>query len=194
MKVPNFPDGQKSNDKQTPFVCFLFHYSTIHFGQRFAHSYHITAKVHLFFDISKFYVLCASKVANEYYTNDQKKSEQYHYPHSEVVKISIQISPKTAIMWAFTDLFELCPNLKFLMSQFAAHPINLVAPPLFPLDGLEGVYGPKNKEPRRARTHRGSQKRRLPTLAHTGCTTIGAAGLNFPVRNGKGWNPSTIAT
>ena len=26
------------------------------------------------------------------------------------------------------------------------------------------------------------------------CSTIGAIGLNFPVRNGKGWNPDAITT
>ena len=37
------------------------------------------------------------------------------------------------------------------------------------------------------------QKRRLPTLPRV-CSTIGADGLNFSVRNGKRWNPDTITT
>ena len=38
-----------------------------------------------------------------------------------------------------------------------------------------------------------SKKRRLPTLPRV-CSTIGADGLNFSVRNGKRWNPDTITT
>ena len=38
-----------------------------------------------------------------------------------------------------------------------------------------------------------SWKRRLPTLPRV-CSTIGAGGLNFSVRNGKRWNPATITT
>ena len=38
-----------------------------------------------------------------------------------------------------------------------------------------------------------SKKRRLPTLPRV-CSTIGAGGLNFSVRNGKRWNPATITT
>ena len=34
-----------------------------------------------------------------------------------------------------------------------------------------------------------SRRRRRPTLPPSG-STIGADGLNFPVRNGKGWTPS----
>ena len=37
------------------------------------------------------------------------------------------------------------------------------------------------------------KRRRLPTLPRV-CSTIGAGGLNFSVRNGKRWNPATIAT
>ena len=37
------------------------------------------------------------------------------------------------------------------------------------------------------------KKRRLPTLPRV-CSTIGAGGLNFSVRNGKRWNPATITT
>ena len=37
------------------------------------------------------------------------------------------------------------------------------------------------------------KKRRLPTLPRV-CSTIGADGLNFSVRNGKRWNPDTITT
>ena len=37
------------------------------------------------------------------------------------------------------------------------------------------------------------KKRRLPTLPRV-CSTIGAGGLNCSVRNGKRWNPATIAT
>ena len=37
------------------------------------------------------------------------------------------------------------------------------------------------------------EKRRLPTLPRV-CSTIGADGLNFSVRNGKRWNPDTITT
>ena len=38
-----------------------------------------------------------------------------------------------------------------------------------------------------------AEKRRLPTLPRV-CSTIGAGGLNFSVRNGKRWNPATITT
>ena len=37
------------------------------------------------------------------------------------------------------------------------------------------------------------QKRRLPTLPRV-CSTIGAGGLNFSVRDGKRWNPATVTT
>ena len=37
------------------------------------------------------------------------------------------------------------------------------------------------------------EKRRLPTLPRV-CSTIGAGGLNCSVRNGKRWDPATIAT
>ena len=37
------------------------------------------------------------------------------------------------------------------------------------------------------------KKRRLPTLPRV-CSTIGAGGLNCSVRNGKRWDPATIAT
>ena len=36
------------------------------------------------------------------------------------------------------------------------------------------------------------KRRRLPTLPRV-CSTIGAGGLNFSVRNGKRWNPAAIA-
>ena len=36
------------------------------------------------------------------------------------------------------------------------------------------------------------ERRRRPTLPH--CSTIGASGLNFSVRNGKRWNPTAITT
>ena len=38
-----------------------------------------------------------------------------------------------------------------------------------------------------------NKKRQLPTLPRV-CSTIGAGGLNFSVRNGKRWNPATITT
>ncbi len=31
-------------------------------------------------------------------------------------------------------------------------------------------------------------------LSHIVCSTIGAIGLNFSVRNGKRWNPNAITT
>ena len=37
-------------------------------------------------------------------------------------------------------------------------------------------------------------KRRLPTLPHDKCSTIGVSELNFSVRNGKRWNLTTITT
>ena len=37
------------------------------------------------------------------------------------------------------------------------------------------------------------EQRRLPTLPRV-CSTIGAGGLNCSVRNGKRWDPATIAT
>ena len=42
-------------------------------------------------------------------------------------------------------------------------------------------------------TERSLKKRRLPTLPRV-CSTIGAGGLNCSVRNGKRWDPATIAT
>ncbi len=48
-------------------------------------------------------------------------------------------------------------------------------------------YGPKKKVPT-SKTDRDLEARRLPTLPPIG-STIGADGLNFPVRNGKGWAP-----
>ena len=44
--------------------------------------------------------------------------------------------------------------------------------------------------PRRA----SCEKRRRPTLPHFSCSTIGARGLNFSVRDGKRWNPTAITT
>jgi hypothetical protein len=36
---------------------------------------------------------------------------------------------------------------------------------------------------------------RLPTLPHTcACSTIGAEGLNFRVRDGNGWDPLAMVT
>ena len=57
---------------------------------------------------------------------------------------------------------------------------------------------------------RGTQKKRVPDIIMTSgtqlkkkaasyspalhCSTIGAGGLNFSVRNGKRWNPAAITT
>ena len=49
------------------------------------------------------------------------------------------------------------------------------------------------KSPESLLTQSSLKKRRLPTLPRV-CSTIGAGGLNFSVRNGKRWNPATIAT
>ena len=58
---------------------------------------------------------------------------------------------------------------------------------------LDNVFS--TKEARQTFCLSGSfiEKRRLPTLPRV-CSTIGAGGLNFSVRNGKRWNPATITT
>ena len=59
-----------------------------------------------------------------------------------------------------------------------------------------GVRLPQNGGSPRSSVAAGAstlKKRRLPTLPRV-CSTIGAGGLNFSVRNGKRWNPATVAT
>ena len=50
-----------------------------------------------------------------------------------------------------------------------------------------------NKKPRVHFKLRAFVKWRRPTLPRV-CSTIGAVGLNFSVRNGKRWNPVAITT
>ena len=51
---------------------------------------------------------------------------------------------------------------------------------------------PQTKKPRDPCGRRGSlEKWRLPTLPRV-CSTIGASGLNFSVRDGKRWDPAAI--
>ena len=51
----------------------------------------------------------------------------------------------------------------------------------------------RNKAPSLFRVSRLVVKWRRPTLPRV-CSTIGAVGLNFSVRNGKRWNPVAITT
>ncbi len=51
-----------------------------------------------------------------------------------------------------------------------------------------------NKKARTIRSGLFNEIRQRPTLPHAQCSTIGAGGLNFRVRDGNGWNPSAIAT
>ena len=54
----------------------------------------------------------------------------------------------------------------------------------------------KQNKKRKPRVHyelRAFVKWRRPTLPRV-CSTIGAVGLNFSVRNGKRWNPVAITT
>ena len=62
--------------------------------------------------------------------------------------------------------------------------------------GPQGPQKPGGSPPAGNACWRGApegQKRRRPTLPPCG-STIGAAGLNCPVRDGKGWDPRAVAT
>ena len=73
-------------------------------------------------------------------------------------------------------------------------------PPVFP-PGKHGHISPttaNKKETRRAligSKHGAiSKEKKAATYSPTICSTIGATGLNFSVRNGKRWNPGAITT
>ena len=60
---------------------------------------------------------------------------------------------------------------------------------------LEAEFREKKKRPPAFARGRSRYSRRRPTLPHSlPCSTIGAGGLNFSVRNGKRCFPSAIAT
>ena len=52
----------------------------------------------------------------------------------------------------------------------------------------------KPRKTKKVRPYGLTLKRRLPTLPHDKCSTIGVSELNFSVRNGKRWNLTTITT
>ena len=62
-----------------------------------------------------------------------------------------------------------------------------------PLTTVQTPPSKRNKAPSLFRVSRLVVKWRRPTLPRV-CSTIGAVGLNFSVRNGKRWNPVAITT
>ena len=62
-----------------------------------------------------------------------------------------------------------------------------------PFTTIPSLSSKRNKAPSLFRVSRLVVKWRRPTLPRV-CSTIGAVGLNFSVRNGKRWNPVAITT
>ena len=58
--------------------------------------------------------------------------------------------------------------------------------------GIEGYINEKSSEDFRPRSSKSKKAVTYSPALH--CSTIGASGLNFSVRNGKRWNPTAIAT
>ena len=62
-----------------------------------------------------------------------------------------------------------------------------------PAGGATAARGKKKSPPASLQGRGGAARRRLPTLPLLR-STIGVAGLNFSVRDGKRWNPGAVAT
>ena len=59
---------------------------------------------------------------------------------------------------------------------------------------MDRLHKTKKKPPRNISVLGGSVKKAATYSPALHCSTIGAGGLNFSVRNGKRWDPATVTT
>ena len=76
-------------------------------------------------------------------------------------------------------------------------PITHIRPisPICPITPIPPITGTQKKESRRNLFLQDPQSKKAASYSPAShCSTIGASGLNFSVRNGKRWNPAAITT
>ena len=119
-------------------------------------------------------------------------TEKYHFTLNSY--LSAHKSTSIYIIWLRHSSPQTRANLphkkSFPLGNLSSFDPNFSLLLPFPIPSLSSK---RNKAPSLFRVSRLVVKWRRPTLPRV-CSTIGAVGLNFSVRNGKRWNPVAITT